>query len=114
LVGEAEIGAWEIAGGCSKYWAAWFLNASAFGWGVVVSPKRVYRAFIRGRHSRTLYRTGWTDDLLELTVGELRERLEVDREPKATWTDRAAFAGWVALAASPGAIAVALIAGFVR
>ncbi|MDB4953909.1 MAG: hypothetical protein JWO36_1478 [Myxococcales bacterium] len=114
LVGEGEIGAFEVAGGCGRYWAAWFLNASAMTWGLALSPRRIYRAFIRGRHSRTLYQTGWSDELLELTVGELRRRVEIDREPKATWGDRAAFAGWVGILVTPGVVVGALIAGFLR
>ena len=33
-VGEAEIGAWEIASGCGRYLAAWVLNLGAFGLGL--------------------------------------------------------------------------------
>jgi hypothetical protein len=106
LVGEGEIGAWEIAGGCGRYTAAWVLNAIAFTWGLALGPRRVFRAFVRGRHSRTLYRTGWRDDLLARSVGELRRELLLDRAPpRATWRDRAAFAGWVALVAMPPALA---------
>jgi hypothetical protein len=102
VIGEAEIGAWELAGGCTDHGAAWLLDASAFAWGVVLAPRRVYRAFVRGRHARTLYADGWDDQLLELTVGELRHRLALDREPApASWRDRAAFAGWVVVIALP-------------
>jgi len=107
--GEAEIGAWEIAGGCTNHWAAWVLNASGFAYGLVLAPRRTYRAFIRGRHSRTLYRMGWHDDLLELSVADLRKRLGVTNEPpRASWRDRLAFACWVALVSSPTIAATAL------
>jgi tryptophanyl-tRNA synthetase len=115
LRGEAEIGAWEIAGSCTNYWAAWVLNASAFSWGLALAPRRTYRAFVRGRHSRTLYRAGgWNDGLLAKTVGEIRTMLELDREPRATWHDRAAFAGWVALVVAPAAGAIALAIALLR
>ncbi len=115
LAGEAEIGAWEIAGGCGRYWAAWVLNGSAFAGGLVMSPRRTYRAFVRGRHSRPLYQTGWSDDLMTLTVGELRTRIALPRTtPSPTWRDRAAFAGWVGLVALPGLAAVALAAKMLR
>jgi hypothetical protein len=108
LVGEAEIGAWEIGGGCTNYWAAWVLNAIAFGWGLALAPRRTFRAFVRGRHARTLYRDGWDDHLLVLTVVELRAKLGLagarDGAP-ATLGDVATFAGWVALVLAPGAIA---------
>jgi hypothetical protein len=109
LAGEAEIGAWEIAGGCTDHWAAWVLNASAFAYGLVLAPRRVFRAFMRGRHSRTLYRLGWDDGLLTCTVGELRAMLGLDRASPATWRDRAAFLGWVAIVLAPGAAALAAI-----
>jgi hypothetical protein len=111
LIGEAEIGAWEIGGGCTDHWAAWVLNASTFAYGLVLAPRRVYRAFVRGRHAHTLYRTGWDETLLDLSVGELRQRLAMDAHaPQATWRDRAAFLGWVALVSAPmlGAIALGL------
>jgi hypothetical protein len=112
--GEAEIGAWEIASGCSDHWAAWVLNASAFAVGLVLAPRRVYRAFVRGRHSRSLYRTGWDDSLLEISVDDLRARLELDRADRtATWSDRLAFAAWVTVVTAPalgfGALALALL-----
>ena len=34
LVGEAEIGAWELAMGCANYYAAWLLNAGAVAMGL--------------------------------------------------------------------------------
>jgi hypothetical protein len=109
LVGEGEIGAWEIAAGCGNLTAAWVLNASAFAMGLVIAPRRMARAFVRGRHSRTLYHSGWRDDLLELSVAELRERLALsDTPPRATWRDRLAFAGWCALVAMPGLALAAL------
>jgi hypothetical protein len=98
LTGEAEIGAWEVGSGCADYIVAWLLDAGAFATGLLFAPRRVYRAFVRGRHSRTLYRDGWRDELLGLSVGELRRRLHLDRPaPRASWRDRVAFAAWVAV-----------------
>jgi hypothetical protein len=115
VVGEAEIGAWEIAGGCADLWAAWVLNATAFAAGLALAPRRTYRAFVRGRHSRTLYASGWRDDLLELSVAELRHRLALDRAPaRATVRDRLAFAAWVAIVAGPGAGVLAAAIALLR
>jgi hypothetical protein len=91
FTGEAEIGAWEIAAGCGRYWAAWFLNLSAFGIGVVIAPRRVWRAFVRGRHSKSLYGRAFGDDLLALTVGDLRRQLALADAAPATAGDVAAF-----------------------
>jgi hypothetical protein len=95
-IGEAEIGAWEIGAGCGKYYAAWLLNLSAFGIGMWLSPRRVLRAFTRGRHSKSLYDRAFGDDLLALTVGELRARLGLDRPaPPMRTADVAAFVAWL-------------------
>lgn len=113
--GEAEISAWEIAAGCTDYWAAWVLNTGAFGYGVVIAPRRTYRAFMRGRRSRTLYHSGWSDSLLDLTVGALRERLALAGiQARPSWRDRAAFAAWVGLAAAPGIAALVLAVALLR
>ena len=108
--GEAEIGAYEVAAGCGPHTAAWLLNAGAFAVGLLHAPRCVYRAFVRGRHARTLYRAGWRDDLLDMTVGDLRSRLLLDRPaPRATWRDRAMFAAWVALFQLPALAVLALV-----
>lgn len=106
--GEAEIAAWEIAGGCGEHVAAWVLNAGGFALGLLIAPRRTYRAFMRGRQNRTLYHTGWDDSLLDLSVGELRQRLGVDDQRPPTWRDRAAFVAWVALVSAPSVAAVAI------
>ncbi|MEO8706784.1 MAG: hypothetical protein ABI867_42550 [Kofleriaceae bacterium] len=74
-VGEAEIGAWEVGAGCGRYYAAWVLNLSVMGLGMWISPRRVVRAFLRGRRSKTLYDRAFGDDLLALRVGELKAKL---------------------------------------
>lgn len=74
-VGEAEIGAWEIASGCARHYAAWLLNLAAMTIGLLVDAAKVQRAFMRGRHSRNLYREAFDEVLLLTTVGDLRNRL---------------------------------------
>jgi hypothetical protein len=92
--GEAEIGAWEIAASCGAFAAAWIYDAAAMAFGVAFRPRRTFRAFVRGRHARSLYVGDLrVDDLLELHVDELRALLELDRKfVEATWRDYAAFA----------------------
>jgi hypothetical protein len=93
--GEAEIGAWEIASGCAHYYAAWLLNLQALAVGLVINPKAISRAFLRGRRSQNLYREEFGETLLASTVGELRRRLRLDTEPgPATLRDRVALTGW--------------------
>jgi hypothetical protein len=93
--GEAEIGAWEIASGCAHWVAAWVLNLYALAIGLVIAPQLVWRAFVRGRHTRNLYRTEFGDALLARRVGALRGALglaALDFAP--TVVDRLLFAGW--------------------
>jgi hypothetical protein len=75
--GEAEIGAWELATGCRRYWAAWHLNAWAAAIGLFIAPARVLRAFARGRRERNLYDTELSDALLDEPLGPLRARLGI-------------------------------------
>lgn len=97
LAGEAEIGAWEIASGCFHVRAAWVLNMLAVWPVLFYAPGRVYRAFVRGRHSKNLYDGSYDDALLAKRVGELRAKLGLDAEPPAaTNADRFAFARFVA------------------
>lgn len=49
--GEAEIGAWEIASGCGRFYAAWILNLYAFGAGLFLCPRAILRAFLKGRRN---------------------------------------------------------------
>jgi len=77
--GEAEIAAWELAAGCGRYWAAWGLNLGAAMVGVFIAPRRTWRAFRRGRQCRSLYRAAYQDELLDISVADLRRRLGTDR-----------------------------------
>jgi hypothetical protein len=93
--GEAEIGAWEIASGCQHHYVAWWLNIYAFAIGVVIAPRAVYSAFVRGRHSRNLYAEEFQPAWLEQEVGEVRERLGIEaRAYPGEANDNLAFAVW--------------------
>jgi hypothetical protein len=99
--GEAEISAWEIASGCAGFAAAWVLNLGAFAVGLCIAPRRLFRAFVRGRHTENLYHAAgaWDEALLDGRVGELRARLGLDHDlPPARAADGAAFAGWAVAA----------------
>jgi len=95
--GEAEIAAWEIASGCGRHVVAWVLNAGAFAIGLLIAPRRTYRAFLRGRHSRNLYSGAFTDDLLDGVVGSVRKDLALDIPISVTPVDIAAFAMWAVI-----------------
>ena len=94
--GEAEIAAWEIASGCGRHGWAWILNLGAFMVGLVLFPKRLYRAFIRGRCCANLYREGFPEsELATKSVSWLRDRCGIGRnESKASGSDKLAFVFW--------------------
>jgi len=79
LRGEAEIAAWEIASGCADHYAAWVLNLGAMSFGAILIPQRTWRAFLRGRKTKNLYRENFDETLLEHTVAEIRARLGLDK-----------------------------------
>lgn len=88
LRSEAEIGAWEIASGCRDFWAAWVLNYFGFLMGLVISPVRTFRAFVRGRSSLNLYHRVMTREEIDgSTIEEIRAMLHLDdhaKHPKLT------------------------------
>jgi hypothetical protein len=95
LSGETEIGAWEVATGCTRSLAAWLLNLSGFAWGLVINPKGVYKAFLRGRQSANLYHLPFNDELLSSRVGDLRQQLKLDEPLRpVSFADNAAFILW--------------------
>lgn len=75
LVGEAEIGAWELAAGCHHHHAAKVYNGMAVATGLLLAPRRVLAAWRRGRRSRTLYVGEYSPALLQLRMSALRARL---------------------------------------
>lgn len=77
LIGEAEIGAWELVAGCNTPFL-YAINGAAVLAGLLISPRRVFRAARDARGQRTLYKEGSRyEELMTLTVAELRERLGV-------------------------------------
>lgn len=96
--GEAEIGAWEVASNCRGHLVAWLLNLAAFGIGLFIAPGAVFRAFIRGRHTRNLYDQPSIDPLLERRVGDVRRDLDLAGEVSPTRRDAMAFVIWSAIA----------------
>lgn len=91
--GEFEISAWEIASHCRGYGFAWYINLQGMLAGLFYSPRRTWRAWVRGRSSRNLYAIGFSDALLQRRVDELRRELLLDRPaPPATLGNAASFA----------------------
>lgn len=99
-VGEFEISGWEIGAGCRGFAVAWMLNLAGIAAGMLAAPRRTFRAFVRGRRSRSLYGLRGVDVDAE-TVGGLRAHLSMPAEiPSAEVSDFASYAvaaatGWI-------------------
>lgn len=79
LVGEAEVGAFELMGGC-KTPVVYALDIVAVIIGLFVAPIRTLRAFADARNARALFRTPHDyEELLAMPLGELREKLGLPR-----------------------------------
>jgi hypothetical protein len=119
IVGEGEIGAWEIGSNCRDHWAAWVLNVGAVGLGLFRSPRRLLRAFARGRRSWNLYEGEWDEALLDERVGDLRMRLGVEAAlGPPVILDHLLFGLWslagLAMVVSLPALLIALLLGIFR
>ena len=79
LVGEAEISAYELRGGCGSL-MIFILCLGAIGFGMFVAPKRIIRAWRDCRGARNLYHSTIPyESLLEMTIGDLRQQLGLPR-----------------------------------
>ena len=83
-VGEAEIGAWELATGCRTSFIAWFLNGGAVFVGLFMKPKAVLKAFCRSWKTKTnLYHNFEYSQLLEMTVKELQDKIGLEKNKES-------------------------------
>jgi len=107
--GEAEISAWELgSGGLRKYYAGWILDILNLAQGLVVNPVGLYRGFMRGRRSKNLFSTQFTDEILTHRVGEYRQLLDLESVPeKPTVNDKLIFVTWVVLSVAAYLVAIA-------
>ena len=80
LIGEAEISAYELRGGCKSV-MVFILCVGAILIAMFIAPRRIWRAWKRAAGTRTLYHTTTRyDELLEMSVADLRESLGISRE----------------------------------
>ncbi len=110
LRGEAEIGAWELASGCTRFPAAVVLNLLVIWPVLFLSPRRLWRAFVRGRHSMNLYGEVYDQRLLERTIGPTRQALGLDRTPRASASDALGFVGLLLVVVGLQALILGVIA----
>jgi hypothetical protein len=94
--GEVEIGAWEIASGCGKHWAAWVLNYASFALGLLLFPRALFQAFMMGLQvKKNLYKDyAYDEQLLNKSIGELRKEMGVGTLAKPSLNDYMLFGLW--------------------
>jgi hypothetical protein len=70
-----------------------------FGFLLPFRPRRLYRAFERGRNSRNLYEARCDDPLLSRSVDDVRAELGLEEAPEGRGPgDLRAFVGWATVA----------------
>ncbi len=78
FLGEAEMSAWELgSGGIGRYAAVKFYLYLGVMLGLLIDPRAVRRAYVRGKGCKNLYHLEFTEELLSLTVGELRHQMGI-------------------------------------
>lgn len=108
--GETEIGAWEVATGIRQHYVGWLLDLLGFAMGLVINPRGVFRAFVRGRRSRNLYDEEWHEGMLARRVGEERRRLKLDApDAPPTPADVRSFLLWSAVSVATYCAAAAVM-----
>ena len=111
LLGEAELGAYEVASGCGRHWVSWFLEHEVFSFGLLFAPRRVARAFLRGRRAGNLYDRPEADGaLLARPVEEVERELRLRATRPVSAGDLVALAGWAGTALLRLPVQVALYA----
>jgi len=107
LIGEAEISAWELGGGCGRYVAAWFMVRAGLVAGLALAPKRMFRAFVRGRRTGNLFSRDFTQ-LLDFPLTEVRASLGLDKTYDWRWPDALSFVFAAAFAPLAGSVPFAI------
>lgn len=70
--GEAQVAIWELASGTKDKWFAFFINLPALAYGFVLWPRDALAAWRLGVRSRNLYGREFGEDLLDMSVAELK------------------------------------------
>jgi hypothetical protein len=81
-IGEFEIAAWELGAGCRAFPFAFGINLAGLAGGAVRAPRRTFRAYVRGRASRSLYGQA-LESLLDQSVSAVQDQVGVARSERA-------------------------------
>lgn len=82
---ESEISAWEIASGCRKYPAAFFINTSGIMLGILINFRGTLKAYARGRKTENLYSDKISvEQAMDMKIEELKKQFLLDEFEKDT------------------------------
>jgi hypothetical protein len=111
--GECQVATWEYAAGKFPHLGANLFCLPLVCVGFAWSPKKIWRAFIAGRNTQSLYHHELTPDILQSPLSTLRPRVK-NYQPQ--YTDVIAFAKLLLvsflLSAAPIAAVIYWAAGF--
>ena len=75
LRGEFQVAAWEFGAGPMPHWGAAVFCLPLAVFGLFVTPRRVLRAFVAGRRSKSLHNSAMIGDVLAMPLQAARARL---------------------------------------
>lgn len=71
--GEVSVSAWEVSTGLGRFLTGWLFASFAFGFGVLTYPRATYKAFMRGRVTKSLFQMDLPkEQLLQMPLVELK------------------------------------------
>ena len=100
LIGEMQVATWEFAAGRYPNIFATLFCLPLVAVGVAIVPKKVWRAFVNGWHSRSLFSTPVTSELLSMKFMDLREQTTGPPKPDQRWSIAGSFFALVGLSAA--------------
>jgi hypothetical protein len=95
-LGEFEISAWELGAGCKDFHTARLINLGGMAAGAFAAPVRTFRAFRRGRVSRSFYGETY-ERVLDEDVATARKAHVGEPRGSASVGEVAEFVGLVVL-----------------
>jgi ubiquinone biosynthesis protein Coq4 len=75
MFGEFQVAAWEFGAGPMPHWGAALFCFPLLVVGLCLAPRRVVRAFMAGRHSRSLHKSDAIDAVLATPLTVARANL---------------------------------------
>lgn len=92
LRGECQMAAWELGAGPMPHWGARLFCQPLILFGLLWTPRSVWRAFLAGRRSRSLHDSVAIPSVLARPLHAVREEFAGTSPKRATMADHARFA----------------------